>query len=187
MAQREYTAALEEKNKQLQEAVVQARKANAAKNNFLSRMYPNNIFAVYTLVFLYKIAITVHSQDPYFVIVAMNNLVVNISVLLAVLSIYKITKKQSVTMVSMLFGVILIGLSPWIVIPYTDTLGMLFPIGAVFCYVYFRNRYLRYFLFVVLCGIGYLYKPTVAIGLIALVIVKMFSVLRRVLRHRLKP
>ena len=37
----------------------------------------------------------------------------------------------------------------------------------------------------VLCG--YLYKPTVAIGLIALVIVKMFSVLRRVLRHRLKP
>lgn len=149
--------------------------------------YPNNIFAVYTLVFLYKIAITVHSQDPYFVIVAMNNLVVNISVLLAVLSIYKITKKQSVTMVSMLFGVILIGLSPWIVIPYTDTLGMLFPIGAVFCYVYFRNRYLRYFLFVVLCGIGYLYKPTVAIGLIALVIVKMFSVLRRVLRHRLKP
>ncbi len=38
MAQREYTAALEEKNKQLQEAVVQARKANAAKSNFLSRM-----------------------------------------------------------------------------------------------------------------------------------------------------
>lgn len=38
MAQREYMAALEEKNKQLQEAVVQARKANAAKSNFLSRM-----------------------------------------------------------------------------------------------------------------------------------------------------
>ena len=148
--------------------------------------YPNNIFAVYTLVFFYKIAVVVHKQNPYIVIFAINNLLVNISVLLATLSIYKITNKKSVTIVSMVFGVILIGLSPWIVIPYTDTLGMIFPIGAVFCYVFLKNRYLRYFLFVALCEMGYLYKPTVLIGVIALVIIKSFSLLKRLLHNKLK-
>lgn len=38
LAQKEYTEKLEEKNKQLEEAVARAEKANAAKSNFLSRM-----------------------------------------------------------------------------------------------------------------------------------------------------
>lgn len=159
--------------------------ANGVEFDYFS-WYPNNIFAVYTLVFFYKIAAVVHKQNPYIVIVAINNLLVNISVLLATLSIYKITKKKPVTSVCMVFGVILIGLSPWIVIPYTDTLGMIFPIGAVFCYVFLKNRYLRYFLFVALCGMGYLYKPTVLIGVIALAIIKSFSLLKRLLCNKLK-
>lgn len=148
--------------------------------------YPNNVFSVYTLVLFYKIAVIIHKQNPYVVVVAINNLLVNLSVLLAILSIYKITKRQAAAMMSMLFGVILIVLSPWIVIPYTDTLGMIFPISAVFFYVYLKNKYLRYFLFSVLCGIGYLFKPTVIIGLIALIILNTFSVLKQLLCHRLK-
>lgn len=159
--------------------------ASGVEVDYFSR-YPNNVFSVYTLVLLYKIAVIVHRQNPYVVIVAINSLLVNVSVLLAVLSIYKITKRQGAAMTSMLFGVILIALSPWIVIPYTDTLGMIFPIGAVFLYVHLKNIYLKYFLFAVLCGIGYLFKPTVAIGLIALIILKMFSVLKRLLCHKLK-
>ena len=36
--QKEYTRTLEEKNSQLQEALLQADRANAAKSNFLARM-----------------------------------------------------------------------------------------------------------------------------------------------------
>lgn len=147
--------------------------------------YPNNIFTVYLLVLMYKIANVLHKQNPYGIVIAINNLCVNLSVLLATLSIYRITKKKTVTIVMMIAGTILIGISPWIVIPYTDTLGIVFPITAVFVYVFLKNDYLRYFLITALCGIGYLCKPTVAIFLIALAIIELLSIIKKILCHRL--
>lgn len=159
--------------------------ANGVEPNYFN-WYPNNVFTVYVLVLFYKFANIVHSQNPYVVVVAINNLLVNVSIMMATLSIYKLTKKQKITIISMGMGVILIGLSPWIVIPYTDTLGMIFPIGAIFCYVFVPNKYLRCFLFTGICGIGYLYKPTVIIVFIAFLIISIFAGATMLLRHTLK-
>ncbi len=67
---------------------------------------------------------------------------------------------------------VLIGLSPWIIIPYTDTYVMLYPILAVFILVYCENRYLSYFSIYFFCFWGCLIKPTVVIVWIAFVLIK---------------
>ncbi len=156
--------------------------ANGVEEAYFST-YPNNLVAVYTLVFFYKIGNIFCKNNPYIVLVAANNLIVNLSVLLSILCVYKIEKRQSIAVFAMVCGSILIVLSPWIVIPYTDTLGMIFPVGAVFAYLHCEKKYLKYFLFTLLTGIGYLYKPTIIILLIAMVIIKMLECLSKVVRH----
>lgn len=146
---------------------------------------PNNIFLVYTLAAMFKIGEILHSSNPYAVVLAINCLIVCVSVFLAVLCVYRITGKKSATIVGAIFGIILIALSPWIVIPYTDTISMVFPIGAIFCYLFIKNPYLKYSLFVFLCFLGYFYKPTTIIVLIALVIIKICTHTKKIIKRQI--
>lgn len=65
-AQQDYTDTLEEKNKQLQDALNQAEKANVAKSNFLSRMSHDMRTPLNGIVGLLKIDET-HFDDPQLV------------------------------------------------------------------------------------------------------------------------
>ena len=133
---------------------------------------PNNMFLIYTLVLLFKMGAALNNGDPYFVVLIVVSLLVCISVFLSTLCIYRITGDRSVTIVGMILGTFLIAFSPWIVIPYSDAIGMIFPVSAIFCYLYVANSYIKYFFITLLCTLGYYFKPTVAIILIALVILK---------------
>lgn len=135
-------------------------------------IYPNNVILTYTLVLFYKIGILIHPVNPYAVLLGFNALCVCVSVLLSVFCVYKLTKNRTVTVISMLAGIILIAFSPHIVVPYSDTIGMLFPVTAVYIYIYVKNCYIKYPLVFFVCLIGYNYKPTVFIILIALIIIK---------------
>jgi len=146
--------------------------------------YPNNLVLLYILALLYKLGNLLFGGHPYALILGVVCLTVCFSVFLSVLSLYKITKSRVVTVIGMVVGALLIALSPWIVIPYSDALGMIFPAAAIFFYLYVPNRYLRYFLVSLSCLIGYLIKPTVLIVLIALVMIKAFAVLRKLLEKR---
>ena len=86
--------------------------------------YPNNLTMLYSLVPLFKIGNIVIPSNPYVFIVAFTNFCVSLSVCLSVLCIYKLTKDRIVTILGMFTGIFLIALSPWIVIPYTDSIGM---------------------------------------------------------------
>lgn len=134
--------------------------------------YPNNIFLAYTLVLFYKIGILIHPVNPYAALLAFSAFCVWLSVLLAVICVYRLTANRAVTVISMLAGIVMIALSPHIVVPYSDTIGMLFPITAMFIYIYVKNCYIKYPLVFFVCLIGYYYKPTVFIILIALIIIK---------------
>lgn len=146
---------------------------------------PNNIFLIHTLVAMFKLGNFLHSSNPFAVVLAINCLIVCVSVFLAVLCVYKITEKKSTTMISAVFGIILIALSPWIVVPYTDTLTMIFPIGAIFCYLFIKNLYLKYSLFIFLCLLGYFYKPTTVIVLIALIIIKICTHAKKAIKKQI--
>ena len=73
-------------------------------------------------------------------------------------------------------GILIGAFSPWIVIPYTDTYSMLFAALAIFSALFLKGVY-KYLFFSFSCFIGYLFKPTVFIILIAAVILGIVNLL----------
>lgn len=144
--------------------------------------YPNNLTLLYTLAVFYKIGAIFFPLNPYIFVIILTNLCVCVSVFLATLCIYKITKDRFITILGMGIGIVLTALSPWIEIPYTDALGMIFPMAAVFCYLFVKKKLLRCFLITLFCTIGYFYKPTILIFLIAFVILGLCSELAKLIK-----
>ena len=139
-------------------------------------IYPNNLFITYFLVVLYRIGFKVIPSHPYALVLVTNNLAVCAGIFLAVTCIYKITNKKAVTLAAAFMGILLGAFSPWIVIPYTDTYSMLFAALAIFSALFLKGVY-KYLFFSFSCFIGYLFKPTVFIILIAAVILGIVNLL----------
>ncbi|MBO5998267.1 MAG: hypothetical protein J6P87_01110 [Lachnospiraceae bacterium] len=76
--------------------------------------------------------------------------------------------------------VLLIGLSPWLVVVYTDSLALILPVSMVYLYLKIRKkeRYtmLYWSLVCILAYWGYRLKATAAIMFIALMMTEVFSV-----------
>lgn len=139
-------------------------------------LYPNNLFITYFLVVLYRIGFKVIPSHPYALVLVTNNLAVCAGIFLAVICIYKITNKKAVTLAAAFMGILLGAFSPWIVVPYTDTYSMLFTALAIFSALFLKGVY-KYLLFSFSCFIGYLFKPTVLIILIAAAIIGIVNLL----------
>jgi len=139
-------------------------------------IYPNNLFITYFLVVLYRIGFKVIPSHPYALVLVTNNLAVCAGIFLAVICIYKITNKKAVTLAAAFMGILIGAFSPWIVIPYTDTYSMLFAALAIFSALFLKGVY-KYLFFSFSCFIGYLFKPTVFIILIAAVILGIVNLL----------
>ena len=91
-----------------------------------------------------------------------------------------------------LVGVVLFGLSPWMTICYSDSLGILFPVLTYYLYTKpARNSWMKraeQMLAVVVCCIGYYIKPQCMIMLIAIVLIELFTFYKeRRIRLLVKP
>ncbi len=146
--------------------------------------YPNNLPLVYTLALLFKIGSVVLPSMPYGFVLAVNSFFVCSSVCLSVFCIYKITENRTATLISTCLGMFLIGLSPWITVPYTDTIGMIFPSIALFFYLFVNKPFFKYLLCSGAVLVGYLYKPTIVIVMIAIVALWICSQILAVIRKR---
>ena len=66
-----------------------------------------------------------------------------------------------------------VGLSPWLMIPYSDSMALLFPVAVLYLYAGRREKGVGTWLVIgLLTGVGYLIKPQAAIVTIALGIVE---------------
>lgn len=147
-------------------------------------LYPNNIILTYSLALLYKIGGIVHPNNPYAVVLGCISLIICISVYLATLCIHRITQSKRITTIFAILGTILIALSPWIVIPYSDQVAMIFPILSLTAYLFIKNEYAKNIIITFLCTIGYFYKPTVIIFLMAYIIVRLFAVIKKLINNK---
>jgi hypothetical protein len=78
---------------------------------------------------------------------------------------------------TILFGTIYIGLSPWFLVPYSDTYAMLWTTLALFAFVCIKKTPVRAGVIVFATIIGYMIKPTVVfIGLAVAVVVCLRSI-----------
>ena len=133
-------------------------------------LYPNNTFLTAIFAIIKSIPFFGHQ---YFLVLIINALLVNLACLFTCLSIKKI-KSPKTALLSLLILMPLLLFSPWIIIPYSDTFGILLPILAFYLYIS-CHKWWKYPIITFISIIGYFIKPTVIIMFIAIVIVELFN------------
>lgn len=151
---------------------------NASKYYF--EMYPNNVFVLlYEMFFVFITRSIGKGQRTLSFILCFNNCIIYfVSCLLLYFCVKKITNNKKISLLSWIIYFILVGTSSWILIPYSDSLGLLFPILVLFIYLYFsKNNYLKCFLISLVSFIGYQIKPQVILCFIVVVIIEIINFL----------
>lgn len=73
---------------------------------------------------------------------------------------------------------VFLGLSPWLLVPYSDEYGMFWTSFILFCYVCLKKQPLRWFGMVFGTIIGYSIKPTVIFVFAAIVVIELVCFVR---------
>ena len=146
-------------------------KTGSLKDNYYLTLYPNNLLLTMILVGIKSIPFL---GSNYLFLLAIDCLLVNLAGLFTSLTIKNVSSKKA-ALACYIIMLPLILLSPWIVIPYTDTFAILFPILVLYLYTKKNRRIYDYYLIGLFSALGYYIKPTVIIVLIAIVIVEVFS------------
>ena len=110
--------------------------------------------------------------------------------LISVYAVGRLLGSHRAGMVAQVLTVLLVGLSPWTIVPYTDYLAMPAPIAATALLLLAHRetrpwaRWVLVAVAVVLTGVGIAIKPTVAVLVVAVAVVGLLAQLRR---PRLRP
>lgn len=151
--------------------------------NYMST-YPNNLLLLYIEIFIARIngLLDIFKGDvasKYTIFLLLNIVINNITCLLTYkcASLY-LNKKYA--LLCYILGVLLFGISPWTIVFYSDSVGILFPILFFCLYSIPKFKEVKkpnvYTLLLVLIGIfAYFIKPQCVIILIAIVFYEMFS------------
>lgn len=148
-----------------------AQTGSISDSSYLSQ-YPNNIPLVAILSLLKSIP---GLGEDYTFILSINALVVNLAGLFTCLVIKKISKSTRLSLASLFIIIPLLLLSPWILIPYSDTFAVLSPILILYLYLSNIKPYWKYGSITILGSIGYFIKPSVAIIIISIFTIELIS------------
>lgn len=148
--------------------------------------YPNNVGMLLLMKYVFVIAkqftdMTVIS-NAFFVAIIFNIIIVDLAALFTFLTIKKVLGIKKAYF-SLIFILPLIVFSPYIVIPYTDTLTMIFPIMTLCLYLTIKElpeESIKKYLLILLLGIELIFginlKPTVVIMPIAIFIIEILNI-----------
>lgn len=137
---------------------------------------PNNVPITFVLYKLFSLADSIKGF-PYvndFLWVIVICALVSIAGYLTCITVKKISKSFSVTIITFILYVGCVGFTPWKTVPYTDMFSILFPILCINLYVfgyYSERKWKKYVLWFLIFSIGFigtLIKPTVFIVPIAI-------------------
>lgn len=142
-------------------------------------MYPNNIFLTFIFSLIYQISNWFKMINFEFLLVIFSIISVNISLFFTVKCAAILFKNKSYCIWIIFLYTIFIALSPWIVIPYSDTYSIIFTVGALYFYLSRdkMNIYFSWFMIFIMSLLGYLIKPTCIIVLIAIIIIELWKIL----------
>lgn len=139
-------------------------------------LYPNNRALTAVMVLIMKAASFLGVEELYFPGIIVANAVVNIAGIFTVLSVKKLTDSVLLPWLAWIIYILLVALSPWITIPYSDAYGTIFPVMAFYFYISLKNRaMLKWGLVGFFSFFGMLIKPTTVIVLIAILVRELIS------------
>ncbi len=139
-------------------------------------MYSNNIPISYILGMLLRKAgeMEGYSRTAEFIWLQTGCALVSIGGMFACLTVKKVTKNLAAVAVAFLAYLVLVGMSPWKIVPYTDIYGIVFPVMGIYFYVCRQKtekavmKYFYIVLAVISAMAGGFVKPSVYIVLIGI-------------------
>lgn len=141
-------------------------------------IYSNNIPITWLLYVLYLLSNSIpgYAYNPEFIWIQFQCIMFALAIFCSVMTIFMISRKIAPTVLSLSVNVMLLGLCPWQIIPYTDASSIAMPVLVLFLYALFRHmkhksRYLIWFLLVFAGVIGGIMKATCYVALIAVLAV----------------
>ncbi len=112
-------------------------------DEFLNTAYyqlcPNNIM-IYTIMIVVSKLCIYANIDAYVALVVLSVVGVDIAIYVMTLVIYKLTDSDGLTLIAYIIAVILVALSGWASVPYTDSLSILFPILTLYIFLHMRDK-----------------------------------------------
>lgn len=145
-------------------------------------MYPNNLLIIFILALIKMVPVLGQS---HFFLLAINALIINLAGFFTVLTIKRLISYRG-GILSLLLIIPLLVLSPWMIIPYTDSFAVLLPILILFIYSKKQKRWWDYLLIGLITGYGYYIKPTIIIITIAILIVELLNFTKKHLKTNWK-
>lgn len=148
--------------------------------------YTNNIGMLLLVKYILIIAKAFTSipaiSDAFFAVITFNIIMVDIAALFTFLTIKKVLGNKSAYF-SLIFILPFIVFTPYIIIPYTDTMTMAFPITILYLYLNIKElprksikRCILIFIEGILLATGMVLKPTVLIIAISIVIFEILNI-----------
>lgn len=143
-------------------------------------IYPNNMFLANIFALISKFSMIFGEQYMYITLMIVGVILVDISGILTIKTIGNFTDKKIYKIIGMIGFMAFIGVSPWILVPYSDTYSILFPIAILYNYTKKDKKIYNYILIGLCSYMGYLIKPTAIIVLIAITIIEIFNFILKI-------
>lgn len=128
---------------------------------------PNNLFLFYIQYLIAKTGKLLSMKRPYDLCIYLSCLCVNLSCFLGSLVVRKAFPGHFIRFLYTVASTVFILFSPWIVIPYSDTYGMLFATLGIWAVCYLQKPLFRWPVLAFSSLIGYYIKPTCIFPLFA--------------------
>lgn len=142
--------------------------SEAANNKAYFSNYPNQLFLAGVFAKLMAYGAHLGLMNGYGLLVGVSCLCVTLSLVLVTY----VARRLCGTGAACVFftvAAVFVGLSPWILVPYSDTYGMLFTSLILWFYVCCPIASIRWFGIALCSCIGYAIKPTIVFALVAIV------------------
>lgn len=158
-------------------------------NDYFS-YYPNNIFITILfskIIFLCKI---IGIADYSYFIILVFQAVLNVFTGFLVFNVIKkITQNINLSVFGYIFYVLLVGLSPWVSIPYSDSTALVLPVLMLYLYTNldtggFKTIKIAFLSFLGI--LGYMLKPQTAILFISIFIISILFIRLRYIKKTVK-
>lgn len=145
-------------------------------------MYPNNICLVTFFCFTEKLVhlVGLHSME-YEALLVISCMISSITGILVFCILKHLTKYNGPAWFGYVIYHLLVGMSPWVSIPYSDSFGLIFPVLILYLYLIRKHschKAVIWGLIGAIAVIGYQIKPQIVLMFIAIVLIKAVGLIR---------
>lgn len=144
-------------------------------------MYPNQIFlaGLFRAIYMFMMNFELTDFYDYYFMLVLISTALTCAVVVFVAFISKKITNNLCAVATFILAAVFLGLSPWIMIPYSDNFAMFCTVFVLFSYTNIKPRPIKWGLIFLFSIIGMAIKPTAIFVLIAIIVVEVVLIITK--------